>query len=155
MDWRLAEENTGLLRFTRMMIALRKKYFALSREQFINRVTWHGIKVGDPDWTGMSRTLAFQLHGLHRQPDFFVLFNAHWEWQKFMLPPHAGQLRWHRLIDTNLPTPEKTIVEGSWRAVRVRPVEHYNAALRLRSYSHFTVLIRACVLARSCADAAA
>ena len=39
VDWTLAEKNAGLLRFTRMMIALRKKHFALSREQFVSRVT--------------------------------------------------------------------------------------------------------------------
>jgi len=36
-------------RFTKMMIALRKRHFALSREQFCNRVNWHGQKVGDAD----------------------------------------------------------------------------------------------------------
>src|SRR5260370_5502252 len=55
VDWSLAEKNAGLLRFTRLMIALRKRHFALSREQFVNRVTWHGTKVGDPDCTGQPR----------------------------------------------------------------------------------------------------
>src|SRR5262249_27430887 len=59
VDWGLAQKNAGLLRFTRLMIALRKRHFALSREQFINRVSWHGTRVGDPDWSGLSRTLAF------------------------------------------------------------------------------------------------
>src|SRR5262249_48003821 len=63
VDWGLARKHEGLLRFTRMMVALRKKYFALSREQFVNRVSWHGTRVGEPDWTGQQRTLAFQLHG--------------------------------------------------------------------------------------------
>ena len=85
MDWSLAEKNAGLVRFTRMMIALRKKHFALSREQFVNRVSWHGLKVGDPDWTGAARTLAFQLHGWHGQPDLYVMFNAHWESAAFPL----------------------------------------------------------------------
>src|SRR5206468_7668246 len=57
VDWGLAQKNAGLLRFTSLMIALRKKYFALTREQFVNRMSWHGIKVGDPDWTGQTRTL--------------------------------------------------------------------------------------------------
>src|SRR6185436_12190217 len=62
VDWSLAIKNSGLLRFARLMIALRKQHFALTREQFCNRVNWHGMKVGDPDWAGSTRTLAFQMH---------------------------------------------------------------------------------------------
>ena len=90
VDWNLAERQAGLLRFTRMMIALRKQYFALGREEFISRVRWHGKSLGEPDWTGQSRTLALHLHARHDQPDLYVLFNAHWEYQRFVLPPPAG-----------------------------------------------------------------
>jgi glycogen operon protein len=128
VDWNLADQNAGLLRFTRMMIALRKKHFALSREQFVNRVSWHGTRVGDPDWTGNSRTLAFHLHGWHGRPDFFVMFNAHWEWQRFMLPPHDGQWRWRRLVDTNLDAPDDIVEELN--AVALRPADHYVMAPR-------------------------
>jgi glycogen operon protein len=128
MDWSLVETNAGLLRFTRMIIALRMRHFALKREQFVNRVSWHGTKVGDPDWTGQKRTLAFQLHGWHGQPDVYVLFNAHWDWQKFVLPPHEGQLRWRRLVDTNLPSPLDIVEETD--AIQLRPPDHYMAAPR-------------------------
>ena len=128
VDWSLAVKNAGLLRFTRMMIALRKRHFALTREHFLNRVSWHGTKVGAPDWTGQSRTLAFHLHGGHRQPHFCVLFNAHWEWQIFALPTHDGLLRWQRLVDTNLPTPEDVVEEKD--AVPLRPADHYVTAPR-------------------------
>jgi glycogen operon protein len=128
VDWSLQEQNVDLLRFARLMIALRKKYFALSREQFVNRVSWHGTRVGDPDWTGNSRTLAFHLHGWHSRPDFFVIFNSHWEWQKFMLPPHDGQWRWRRLVDTNLQSPDDIVPEKD--AVWLRPSDHYVAAPR-------------------------
>src|SRR5258708_11931327 len=106
VDWSLAKTNAGLLRFTQMMIKLRKDHFALSREQFCNRLSWHGHKVGDPDWTGQSRGLAFQMHGWHSQPDIYVMFNAHWESRRFNIPPHEGRWRWKRLADTNLPTPD-------------------------------------------------
>jgi glycogen operon protein len=128
VDWDLATENDGLLRFTRMMIALRKRHFALSREQFINRVTWHGLKVGDPDWSGQTRTLAFQLHGLHRQPDLCVFFNSHWEWQKFALPSQSSHRPWKRLVDTNLPVPDDIMEETD--AVPIGATDHYNMAPR-------------------------
>jgi glycogen operon protein len=128
VDWGLAEKNAGLLRFTRMMIALRKRHFALSREQFVNRVSWHGPRPGDPDWTGHKRVLAFQLHGWHGRPDLYVLFNAHWEWQTVGLPPHHGQWRWRRLVDTNLQPPDDVVEEKD--AVPLSPADRYTAAPR-------------------------
>jgi glycogen operon protein len=128
VDWSLAQKNAGLVRFTQLLIALRKRHFALSREQFVNRVSWHGTKIGDPDWTGQSRTLAFQLHGWHGHPHVYVLFNSHWEWKKFQLPPHDGRWEWKRLVDTNLPPPEDIVEEKD--AVPLRPADHYVAAPR-------------------------
>lgn len=141
VDWRLAEKNQDLLRFTRMMVALRKRYFALNREEFVNRVSWHGTSIGDPDWTGKSRTLAFQLHGWNsssfaRQgstPDVYVMFNGHWQWQKFSLPPHDGQWSWKRLVDTRLPSPDDVVEESD--AVPLDPRDHYNAG------PHSTVIV--------------
>jgi isoamylase len=128
VDWSLAEKNAGLLRFTRLMISLRKRYFAMNREQFVNRVSWHGTRIGEPDWTGQKRLLAFQLHGWHEQPDLHVIFNAHWEWQRFSLPPHEGQWQWRRLVDTNLASPEDIVDEE--QAVPLQPGDHYMVAPR-------------------------
>jgi glycogen operon protein len=128
LDWALAEKNAGLLRFTQLMIQLRKKHFAVSRDQFVTRVTWHGAKVGDPDWTGQKRMLAFQLHGTVGSPDFHVMFNAHWEWQRFQVPPVAGSRGWHRLVDTNLLSPEDIVEDKD--AIPLRPADHYVLAPR-------------------------
>jgi glycogen operon protein len=128
VDWSLAQKNAGLVRFTSMMIALRKKHFALSRDQFVNRVSWHGTKVGDPDWTGQARTLALQVHACNGQPAFYVMFNAHWEQQRFALPRLDGQWRWRRLVDTNLPPPSDIVEEKN--AVPLNPVDHYVMAPR-------------------------
>jgi glycogen operon protein len=123
VDWNLAQKNAGLVRFTSLMIALRKKYFAISREQFLGRVSWHGTKVGDPDWTGQARTLAMQLSGGNGQPNFYVIFNAHWEPHRFALPSLDGHWRWRRLMDTNLPSPDDVVEEKN--AVPLNPGDHY------------------------------
>jgi isoamylase len=128
VDWSLAQKNAGLVRFTSIMIALRKRYFAISREQFVNRVSWHGLRVGDPDWTGASRALAFQMHGWHDGPNFYVMCNASWEAQRFHLPPHDGRLRWRRIVDTNLPSPDDIVEER--HAVHLHPADHYIVAPR-------------------------
>jgi glycogen operon protein len=128
MDWDLTQKHAGLLRFTKMLIALRKRRFAIDHEQFVNRVNWHGTKIGEPDWTGHSRTLAFQIHGRHQQPDLYVMFNAHWEPQRFALPGHGQQWRWKRLVDTNLPSPSDIVEEKD--AVQLRPADHYIVSAR-------------------------
>jgi glycogen operon protein len=120
IDWKLAESNAGLLRFTRMMIALRRQYLAISREQFNGRISWHGPR-GEPDWSNASRTLAFHLHGWQGQPDFYVLFNAHWEAHRFNLPWQPGH--WRRLVDTNLASPYDIVEEKD--AVPLNPGDHY------------------------------
>ena len=56
------------------------------------------------------------------------MFNAHWEWQQFALPPHDGQWHWRRLVDTNLPSPDDIVEEKD--AVPLRPADHYLAAPR-------------------------
>jgi glycogen operon protein len=104
-----------------MMVALRKKHFTMTREQFLARVSWHGTKVGDPDWTGQSRTLAMRLAGAPGQPGFYVMFNMHWEAHRFMLPTAEG--RWRRLVDTNLPSPDDVVEEKN--AVPLNPADHY------------------------------
>jgi glycogen operon protein len=123
VDWGLARKNAGLVRFVRMMIALRKKHFALSREQFVQRVSWHGHKLGEPDWTGMSRTLAFHLHRQQTHPDLYVIFNSHWESYRFQLPHLDGHWHWKRLVDTNLAAPDD-IVEDQ-HAIALHPADHY------------------------------
>jgi glycogen operon protein len=123
VDWDLAQKNAGLVRFTRMIIALRKQSFSMSREQFINRVSWGGAHVGLPDWTGQSRALAFRVHGSAGQPDFYVMFNALWESQRFHLPPLHKATGWRRLVDTTLPSPDD-IVEAE-AAVSLHPGDHY------------------------------
>jgi len=123
VNWDEAKKNMGLARFVALLIALRKKYFTLSREQFLERVTWHGTRVSDPDWTGQTRTLAMLLKGLPGQASFYVMLNAHWEPQRFQLPQLEGQWRWRRLVDTNLPSPDDVVEEPN--AVPLCPRDHY------------------------------
>jgi glycogen operon protein len=123
MDWNLAEKNADLLRFAKLMIALRMNHFAMSREEFVNRASWHGTKLGNPDWTGESRVLAFQMHGWHDKPDVYVMFNAHWEPQRFALPNRDWHDRWMRLVDTSLPAPDDIVPDET--AIQLNPADHY------------------------------
>jgi glycogen operon protein len=123
VDWNLAEKNHDLLRFTRLMIALRKRHFTLSRDQFTSRVTWHGPRLLDPDFGAAGRTLAFHVHGRHGESAFYVIFNAHWEHRTFQVPHPDGGSRWRRLVDTSLPSPHDIVEERD--AVPLHPADHY------------------------------
>jgi glycogen operon protein len=128
VNWELAKKNAGLLRFTQRMIALRKQYLAMDREEFVNRISWHGTQVGNPDWLGQQRCLALQIHSRKGQPHFYVILNAYWESLCFNLPAIDGQWRWKRVVDTNLPSPEDIVEEKD--AVWLRPADHYVASPR-------------------------
>jgi isoamylase len=72
----------------------------------------HGIRLGQPDFSPSSRSLAFTL----RYPDFDeylrVIVNAYWEALDFELPLPAPTEAWHRIIDTAIPSPEDYIELG-------------------------------------------
>ncbi len=65
MDWaRAQEDHTGLVRFTRGMIKIRKQFqSALMRTQYATDrdIQWHGVTPYAPDWSDSSRLVAFTL----------------------------------------------------------------------------------------------
>jgi isoamylase len=119
VDWRLKTENADFWRFTRMLIALRKRHPALRRRTFFRGagpdasrepdIYWHGVEPWAPDFSAGSRTLAFSLDGSQtgREPDrdFYIACNA-WEGPlPFRTPPSPSGKPWRRTIDTALPSP--------------------------------------------------
>src|SRR5262249_50582791 len=73
MDWRHSDARLDFLRFTRQLIALRKRHPALRRREFFRGggpngdmepdVIWHGVEPHAPDFSPGSRTLAMALDG--------------------------------------------------------------------------------------------
>jgi glycogen operon protein len=141
VDWSLAEKNADFLRFVRELIALRKRHPALRRRSFFRGrgpagqnqpdITWHGVEPHEPDFTGMSRTLAFSIDGSQtgREPDrdFYMVCNA---WRKalsFRIPTAASGRPWRRLIDTALASPLDIVSDDAgprvpaWSAYTVAP----------------------------------
>jgi glycogen operon protein len=69
---------------------------------------WHGVKLGLPDWSPWSRSLALEA----TLPDgirIHLILNAHWEALNFELPPPGGTRIWRRWIDTTLESPHEII----------------------------------------------
>lgn len=108
-DWALVARHADLHRFVRL-IAAHRLTAALSqqpRDISLHELlrsgdrTWHGVRIGEPDWTFNSHSLALRvacpLEGLL----LYLIFNAYWEPLEFELP--SGP--WHRWIDTSLDSP--------------------------------------------------
>jgi len=65
-------------------------------------ISWHGVKLGQPDWQASSHSLAFSLRHPKASEYLHVMLNAYWEALEFELPLLGAGERWHRVINTAL-----------------------------------------------------
>lgn len=111
LDWGLLAKHADVHRFVRLLNAHRLAFEAspqrLNLSQLLrvgNRV-WHGVKLGQPDWSATSHSLALQVESRDEHVLLYVILNAYWEWLEFELPSAPHQTGWHRWIDTSLDSP--------------------------------------------------
>ncbi len=128
LDWSLSEENKGLYRFTRNMIAFRKANPALRQPEFMTSkdvigsgypdISWHGVQPWKPDWGLASRSIAFMLCGRHGAaaggPAHFIYcaFNMYYKPLEFALPVLPKGYVWFRVADTSLNSPDDIVEPG-------------------------------------------
>ena len=124
LDWRLAEQNKGQLRFFQKLIRLRREHAIFRRAEFFEisssdrppssqEIIWHGQSLGQPDWSEQSQTLAFLLKdivlGDGADAHFFVMLNGQTEQPALFTVPNTstGKRRsvWKKIINTALPAP--------------------------------------------------
>ncbi len=114
-DWALVGKYADLLRFVKLLIArrlLRDMEAELQRlglDQLLRegKLTWHGVRVGQPDWSNYSHSLALGVEVRRQKLRFHIILNAYWEPLDFELPPVGSGDRdpWRRWIDTTLDSP--------------------------------------------------
>ncbi len=111
-DWTLADTNRDMLRFTRTLIALRRRHACLTVNRFfdgkpvpgrgIADIAWHGVRLDAPPWdSGEDRFLRFTIAG--RAPDeadLHVICNMSDRTVEAALPSISGR-RWHLALDTS------------------------------------------------------
>ncbi|AEX85147.1 glycogen debranching enzyme GlgX [Marinitoga piezophila KA3] len=122
VDWSRKEKFNDIYRFLKLLITFRKKHHTLRREHFftgrdytgdgIPDITWHGVKLFNPDFSYFSRTLAFMISGSdYNDPDtpedndIYVAMNFYTDTLNFELPKLQNK-QWYRIIDTNLNSPD-------------------------------------------------
>ena len=115
-DWTLLKRHAGLHRFVQKLIALRLNFetsqedLGLTLSQFLHRskITWHGVRLQQPDWGEDSHTLAFTVWSMSGRRMFHFMANSYWQPLDFELPPVTGEAEcgWRRIIDTFQEAPE-------------------------------------------------
>jgi glycogen operon protein len=122
LDWTLADTNREMLRFTRELIALRRRHACLTANRFfdgkpiegrgIPDIVWHGRRLGAPEWGRDSRLLSFTLAGLEAsEEDLHVITNMSASAIDVALPAIPGR-RWHAALDTSRPSPLDIVARG-------------------------------------------
>ncbi|MFH1216949.1 MAG: glycogen debranching protein GlgX [Pseudomonadota bacterium] len=114
-DWDRIEKNNDMLRFTKEMIAFRKRHRCLMRRHFVTgrkdpadrlpEISWHGRKVNEPPWDDPDATLlALTLAGCDPgEEDLHIIFNMG-EKAAIVELPEIGLREWYKAIDTSAPS---------------------------------------------------
>jgi isoamylase len=137
-DWTLVAKHADVHRFVallsrhRLMQDFEPEFEGLTLNQLLRDAqasrAWHGVKLGQPDWSVHSHSLASSLECRNRNLRLFLILNAYWESLEFELPPMSNHDDfWHRWIDTSLNSPDD-IVE--WRAAPTVASRSYLAGPR-------------------------
>ena len=117
-DWGLLEKHVDVHRFVRLLNERRvlrttkPEREHLSLEQLLRSATksWHGVRLGQPDWSDSSHSLAFGGESSYANLWVHVMLNAYWERLDFELAPRtSGNGPWQRWIDTSLESPQDIV----------------------------------------------
>jgi glycogen operon protein len=106
-DWDLVKENQGLFRFVKMLIARRLLREAnvtpntMSLKEFLDKgeITWHGVRLNEPDWSENSHSTAFTVISMAGSTTMHVMVNAFLDVLEFQVPPPKSK-SWKIWMDT-------------------------------------------------------
>jgi len=136
-DWTLLAKHADVHRFVIQLNARRvlrdlepeRQRFCLTHLLHEANLTWHGVKLDQPDWSDSSHSIAFTIEIRRQQMLFHVILNAYWEPLDFELPrvDKAGENPWRRWIDTGLDSPHDVL---QWETAESVPGYAYRAEAR-------------------------
>jgi isoamylase len=136
-DWTLVEKHSDVHGFVTLLNARRilrdveHERRRVSLNQLIRQGShiWHGVKIGQPDWSDHSHSLAFEATLRHEGIHVYLILNAYWKPLDFELPPvgDGDASAWRRWIDTSLESPKDIV---PWRTAPLLSGHTYRAAER-------------------------
>jgi isoamylase len=137
-NWEDLARQKELLRFAQQMMRLNRRHPVLNLEVYPRDpgqrrstgkeqdalpydvhecVTFHGVKLYQPDWGYESHSIALGLSGRDVDDDMHIMINAYGKGLVFELPPRPADSPWLRLVDTSLPSPHDIAAPGQEQAV--------------------------------------
>ena len=139
LDWTLLKRHPEIHRFVRGLIRVRSlresvrtaHHLTLEEVMALVKVSLHGVRLGAPDLSAQSHSLAITATSIRGDLLMHFALNAYWEALAFELPPLPdwASSGWRRVIDTSLPSPgdlmefaEAEPVIGSSHRVQPRSV---------------------------------
>jgi glycogen operon protein len=133
LDWDLLSRHDDVRRFVRLLVRHRlqrdtsRPEWAMTLNQLLRHgtVTWHGVRLDQPDWSPSSHTLAASVRSLSGRQLFHVVLNAWSEPLRFELPSVPDG--WRRWIDTSREPPDDIC---EWAAAPSHPTLAYDVAPR-------------------------
>jgi len=115
LDWSLTPGQRQMLRFTREMIALRKRHPSLRRPRFLepDEIRWYGETLKVPRWDDKeARVLCFTLLGVSPdEPELHVMINMAGT-QRVLPLPAVLPRTWRRIADTTMAAPDDVVPAG-------------------------------------------
>ena len=151
-DWTLVAKHADVHRFVtllnqrRILRPVEHERQRMTLAQLIQQAnkSWHGVKVGQPDWSPTSHSVALNAEIKHEGFVGYFIFNAYWEHLEFELPMPPGS-PWRRWIDTALDSPMdivpwRTLVPVTGLAYQVATA--VGGRIGCRPHGHFKMNIR-------------
>ena len=135
-DWGLLAKHADVHRFVRLLNARRRlRNTEIERQRIsLNRLlhganlTWHGVKVGQPDWSMSSHSVALTVEMRDERLTVHLIANAYWKALDFELPQIGRSgISWRRWIDTALDSPNDIV---PWDTAASVPGYAYRAGAR-------------------------
>jgi glycogen operon protein len=117
-DWALVAKHAEVHRFLKLLIERRRlrDLCPQHRRESLNQLlseaykAWHGVRLGRPDWSPWSHSVALSAEYPKEKTLFHVILNAYWEALEFDLPPVTfSGASWRRWIDTALDSPQDIV----------------------------------------------
>ena len=114
-DWDAVYQQQGFLRFVKALINFIQTLHIFKHDHPLivtpqaivePAITWHGVKLGQPDWAETSHSLAFTLRYQKYGELLHIMINAFYEPLTFELPSLSRGYHWKRIVDTALDSPE-------------------------------------------------
>jgi glycogen operon protein len=136
-DWTLLTKHADVHRFVtllnerRILRDVEHERQRMSLTQLIAQANkaWHGTKLGQPDWSPHSHSIAVSAELRNEPHVFYLILNAYWEPLDFELPPviNSSTNPWRRWIDTALDSPQDI---APWQSAPPIPEQTYRADSR-------------------------